>query len=392
MTYDINTLPQNELLKFLLTVKERYTVDAIDEQKAKTEIEQQEKALLRHKQLEKEIAQRGYSREELLDVITTRSGQSILSDPEYEPYQTPKEVFGNFLYQGEMGLLVGRNNENLSILANDIAFFVGGGGHKWQNEEQVFESPHLPTLYIDMETTSKQFAQRYRSAINYVPETFTRAEVDVLSASSEKVVLSLVKSQIIKTQGTTNSPKFVIIDHISPTLFKNAQIKAFIGELKTVKEQYGLTILLVSNCLKSNNKKPIVEDTLGTSKVLLSFVDSAFALGTSFQEDNIRYIKQIKTGKREKEKKVMTVQIKGEPYLQFDYLDMTTEETHIDPKHMKCYYNFTPDEEMQLVDLLTRKNNGESIYYSDIAKQTGVPYDIVILYDIENFKFLDDDK
>ena len=75
-----------------------------------------------------------------------------------------------------------------------------------------------------METTSKQFAQRYRNAIDYVPETFTRAEVDVLSAGSEKVVMSMVKSQIIKTQCTTNPPKFVIIDHISPTLFKNAQL------------------------------------------------------------------------------------------------------------------------------------------------------------------------
>ena len=123
MTYDINTLPQNELLKFLLAVKEHYNVDAIDEQKAKTEIEHQEKALSRRKQLENEIARNGYSREELLDVITTRSGQSILSDPEYESNQTPKEVFGNFLYQGETGLLVGRNNETLSIHSKSYTLF-----------------------------------------------------------------------------------------------------------------------------------------------------------------------------------------------------------------------------------------------------------------------------
>ena len=387
MTYDINTLPQNELLKFLLAVKDRYSVDAIDEQKAKKELEQQENALLRRKQLEKEITQSGYSREELLDVITARSGQSLLSDPQYESNQPPKEVFGHFLYQGEMGLLVGRNNETLSILAYDIAFFVGGGGHKWSD----YESPHLPTLYIDMETTSKQFAQRYRNAIDYVPETFTRAEVDVLSAGSEKVVISMVKSQIIKTQSTTNPPKFVIIDHISPTLFKIAQIKAFVGELKAVKEQFGLTILLVSNCLKSNNKKPIVEDTLGTSKVLLSFVDSAFALGTSFQDDDIRYIKQIKTSNSDKEKQVMTTQIKNEPYLSMNYLDTTSEETHIDPKHSKCYYNFTPEEEIQLVDLLTRMNNGERIYCSEIALKTGIPYDIVVSYNLENFLSSDDD-
>ncbi len=386
MTYDINTLPQNELLKFLLAVKDRYSVDAIDGQKAKKEIEQQEHALLQRKQLEKEIVPNGLSQEEHSGIITTQSVQSLLSNPEFEQKQAPKEVFGSFLFQGEMGLLVGRNNETLSILAHDIAFFVGGGGHKWQNEEQNFESPNLPTLYIDMEMTSKQFVQRYRNAIDYVPKTFTRSEVDVLSAGSEKAVLSVVKSQIIKMQNSVNPPKFVIIDHISPTLFKNAQLKAFVGELKKVKEQYGLTVLLVSNCLNGNNKKPIIEDTLGTSKVLLNFVDSAFAIGTSFQDESVRYLKQVKCRECMKNKKVTTVQIKNQPYLSMWYVCDTDEECHTDPRsEEKCYYAFTPEEETELVEWLTRLHNGENISYLTISILSHIPFEAVFSYDMNHF-------
>lgn len=51
MTYDINTLSQSDLMKLLLSVKEQYSIDEIDGEKARYELEQQEKALLRRKQL-----------------------------------------------------------------------------------------------------------------------------------------------------------------------------------------------------------------------------------------------------------------------------------------------------------------------------------------------------
>ena len=68
---------------------------------------------------------------------------------------------------------------------------------------------------------------------------------------------------------------------------------------------------------------------------------------------------------------------------------MTDEETHIDPRKMKMYFNLTPKEEKQLFNLLKRKNNGEYIYYTEIAKKTGVPYEIVVSYDVKNFRSID---
>ena len=319
------------------------------------------------------------------EIVKVTSGKDLLKS--YANKKQARQIFGNFLFEGELSILFGDSNAGKSILANDIAFFVSGGGHKWPD----MKSPRIPSLYIDMELSGDQFARRYATAIDYIPDGYSRAEV----ATSTEDKWTFVKTKIISMQTQKDSPKFIVIDNITNgfgSIFSAKKMTKFIMDLKELKERYKLTILLIAHCPKRNKKKPLDQDALGGSKMILNFVDSAFAVGTSFQEDNIRYIKQIKVRECQKDKKVMTVQIKSEPYLQFDYLDMTKEETHIDPEHMKMYYNFTPEEEIQLVDLLTRMNNGERIYYSDIADKTGVPYDIVVLYDIENFKLLNEDK
>lgn len=321
-------------------------------------------------------------------IIKTQSGKSILSDHKDE--KPPRQVFGRYLFEGELGVLYGDTNSGKSILANDIAFFVSGGGHNWPN----MTSPHIPSMYIDMELTSKQFANRYKGADDYIPEDYIRAEVDVLNEEEDNL-FPIIRDFVISKQTQPNPPRFIIVDNITNgfgSIWGSSQMRKLISNFKNLKDDYGLTILLVAHCPKRKKNKPIEQDDLGGSKMILNFVDSAFAVGTSFQTDDIRYIKQIKVRECEKEKKVMTVQIKDDPYLSFQYLDMTEEETHIDPKKMKMYYSFTPEEEMQLVDLLSRKNNGEKIYYSEISKQTGVPYDIVILYDIQNFQIPNNDK
>lgn len=319
------------------------------------------------------------------EIVKVTSGKDLLKS--YANKKQARQIFGNFLFEGELSILFGDSNAGKSILANDIAFFVSGGGHKWPN----MKSPRIPSLYIDMEMSGDQFARRYANAIEYIPEGYSRAEVATTSTDR----WSFVRMQIISMQSQKNAPKFIVIDNITNgfgSIFSAKKMADFINELKTLKARYGLTIVLIAHCPKRNKRKPLEQDALGGSKMIINFVDSAFAVGTSFQEEDIRYIKQIKCRECQKDSKVMTVQIKSKPYLCMEYLDMTSEDTHIDPKRMKRYYDFTPEEEIQLVELLTRKNNGENIYYSDISKQTGIPYDIVLLYDVENFKPSKDDE
>ena len=318
------------------------------------------------------------------EIVKVTSGKDLLKS--YASKKQARQIFGNFIFEGELSILFGDSNAGKSILANDIAFFVSGGGHKWPD----MKSPKIPSLYVDMELTGDQFARRYASAIEYIPDGYSRAEV----ATSTEDKWTFVKTKIISMQAQKDAPKFIVIDNITNgfgSIFSAKKMTKFIMDLKELKERYKLTILLIAHCPKRNKKKPIDQDALGGSKMILNFVDSAFAVGTSFQDDNIRYIKQVKVRECQKDKDVLTVQIKGEPYLSMWDLGRCSEETHTDPKHMKVFYNFTPEEEIQLVDLLTRKNNGDSIYYSDIAQKTGVPYDIVVLYDIENFKLRNED-
>ena len=79
MTYNINTISQGDLLKLLLSVKEQYSIDEIDGEKARYELEQQEKALLRRKQLESEIVKSGFSRNEILDFISVKNGKELFA-------------------------------------------------------------------------------------------------------------------------------------------------------------------------------------------------------------------------------------------------------------------------------------------------------------------------
>lgn len=101
MTYDINTLSQSDLLKLMLSIKEQYSIDEIDGEKTRYELEQQEKALLRRKQLESEIAKSGFSRNEILDFISVTNGKEIFSTID-ESDDEPRQIFGHFLYEGEL--------------------------------------------------------------------------------------------------------------------------------------------------------------------------------------------------------------------------------------------------------------------------------------------------
>ena len=165
MTYDINTISQSDLLKLLLSVKEQYSIDAIDGEKAKDELEQQEKALLRRKQLESEIAKSGFSRNEILDFISVKNGKELFATAD-ESDREPKQIFGHFLYEGEMSFLFGEAGVGKSLLAYDIAFFASGGGHEWEG----LESPNISTLYIDLGMSAKQFVSRYKTAEPYIDQ------------------------------------------------------------------------------------------------------------------------------------------------------------------------------------------------------------------------------
>lgn len=314
----------------------------------------------------------------LLDYVTTKSAADILQSRGTE--SKAESVFGNFIHKGELSILFGDSNTGKTILANDIAFFVGGGGHDWPD----MVSPKLNTMYIDMEMTESQYANRYAGATSYIPDNYTRAEVNVLGPSEGKI-LSAIKAHIIMQQQVPEkAPKFIVIDNITNgfgSIYSAAQMRKMVSELKILKSRFDLTILLIAHCPKRRPWSPITQDSLGGSKMLINFVDSAFAIAPSIHGEDIKYIKQIKTREDKKMKDVLTVQITDEPYLSFKVLGTAEESQHLTPdEDMAFYRTITPDVEIQLVSMLAEGK----MTFSAIANALNVPKVDVVNYAMEN--------
>ena len=376
MTYDINTLSQSDLLKLLLSVKEQFSIDAIDGEKAKNELEQQEKALLRRKQLESEIAKSGFSRNELLDIITVKSGKELLSDMG-KPDKAPRQIFGQYLYEGELSILFGDIGVGKSILAYDIAFFVSGGGHKWEG----LESPNIPTLYIDLAMSTKQFVSRYKTAEPYIPDTFHRAMIDSTKLS-EKEILPEVTRLIVGTQSTDNPPKFIIVDNITNgfgTMTAATKMRDLLSELKNLKEKFGLTMLLIANS-KKQKLRIIKLNDLGGWTNHINFIDSIFAISSSQVGNEFKYIKQIKSRADEKTDEVTTLKITKEPYLSMHYINYTYEDAHIDREDTSLLLlRISPEQEIKLLSMHKEKKR-----VIDIALELGLDTGAIWSYLIHN--------
>ena len=376
MTYDINTISQSDLLKLLLSVKDQFSIDAIDGEKAKYELEQQEKALLRRKQLESEIAKSGFSRNELLDIITVKSGKELLSDMG-KPDKAQRQIFGQYLYEGELSILFGDAGVGKSILAYDIAFFVSGGGHKWEG----LESPNISTLYLDLGMSTKQFVRRYKTAEPYIPDTFHRAMIDSTKLS-EKEILPEVTRLIVGTQSTDNPPKFIIVDNITNgfgTMTAATKMRDLLSELKNLKEKFGLTMLLIANS-KKQKLRIIKLNDLGGWTNHINFIDSIFAISSSQVGNEFKYIKQIKSRADEKTDEVTTLKITKEPYLSMHYINYTYEDAHIDREDTSLLMlRISPEQEIKLLQM--HKEGNKAL---NIANELGLTVGTIYSYLLHN--------
>lgn len=314
------------------------------------------------------------------EIIKVKTGREVLS-PATEDVGEARQVFGHFLYEGEIGILFGDSNAGKSILANEIAFFACDGTCAW---DDAMLSPHIPTMYVDMEMTQKQYAQRYSGAEGYIPSTYSRVEVDASSAD-DGAIFTALRTKIIQMQSAgVNAPKFIIIDNITNgfgSIFSAAKMRRLIADLKTLKARFGLTFLLVAHCPKRKKFTPIEQDSLGGSKMLLNFVDSAFAVANTIHDERVKYIKQIKVRVGEKRQDVMLAQLVDEPYLRLKFMGYDTEACCIsDDYTVDLTPLITPEQEISLVNLLAEN---EEPYYK-IAEMLSLPISAVIQYATQN--------
>ncbi|MDB4904762.1 MAG: hypothetical protein JWQ63_4043 [Mucilaginibacter sp.] len=156
-------------------------------------------------------------------------------------------------------------------------------------------------MYIDFELNPAQFKARYTDGVHgmhHFGENFIRAEFNpagddaMLYDKYEDYVQQKIDYAIRHTKANV-----LIIDNI--TCMGSATNHAggalpLMKTLKALKTKYHLSVLVLAHTPKLNLYNPITVNDLQGSKMLINFADSAFAIGQSHQDPNLRYIKQIK--------------------------------------------------------------------------------------------------
>lgn len=248
----------------------------------------------------------------------------------------PKMLFSEFWFEGELCILFADTNVGKSVLAVQIGNSISRGqqipGFKLETQKQ-------PVLYFDFELTDKQFEQRY--SVNFQhhytwDNNLIRVEIDPDAEIPDNQTTEDYLGQSLEQSITKTGAKIVIVDNL--TYLKNETEKAkdalpLMKNLKALKNKYGLSILALAHTPKRDLSKPIDRNDIMGSKMLINFVDSAFTIGESYSDKNIRYLKQIKQRNTEQiydRENVIVCQVdKPSNFLQFEFICFGRELAHL---------------------------------------------------------------
>ena len=249
----------------------------------------------------------------------------------------PKMLFGKFWFEGELSILFADSNLGKSILAVQIGNSINTGVpmHPF-----VVESHPQPILYCDFELTDKQFESRYSD--NYQDhyafrEDFYRAELNPDSeipkgfANFDEYLIASLERTIVQT-----GVKVIIVDNLTYLRNETEQAKnalSLMKRLKALKNRYGLSMLALAHTPKRDLSQQITGNDLQGSKMLMNFCDSAFTIGQSSTDSELRYLKQIKQRNTEQVYGYSNICLcrvnKPENFLQFEFVNYGNEIDHL---------------------------------------------------------------
>ena len=274
----------------------------------------------------------------------------------------PKMLFGRFWYEGELCILFADSNLGKSILAVQIGNCINTASAM---QPFAVESNPQPILYCDFELTDKQFESRYSD--NYqnhyaFRDDFYRAELNPDSeipkgfASFDEYLIASLERIIVQT-----GVKVIIVDNLTYLRNETEQAKnalSLMKHLKALKNRYGLSMLALAHTPKRDLSQPITGNDLQGSKMLMNFCDSAFTIGQSSANMDLRYLKQIKQRNTEQvygQSNICLCRVnKPLNFLQFEFTDYGNELDHLRKPSEK------PNDE-QISQALKLKQEGKSL-------------------------------
>jgi RecA-family ATPase len=269
------------------------------------------------------------------ELFTMKDANDWLKNASERP--VPKMLFGKFWFENELSILFADSNLGKSILAVQIGNNIGIGR---AFEPFTVEAAAQPILYFDFELTDKQFENRYSDGYqgHYVFNgNFYRAEMNMdvsmpqSFATDADFLISSLERLIVQS-----GIKVVIVDNITYLASETEQSKTALNlmkQLKALKTRYSLSMLVLAHTPKRDLTQPITGNDLQGSKMLMNFCDSAFTIGQSSSDKDLRYLKQIKQRNTEQVYGLTNVclcqVIKPLNFLQFEFVNYGNELDHL---------------------------------------------------------------
>ena len=164
-------------------------------------------------------------------------------------------------------------------------------------------SKSIPTLYVDLEMSDKQFQRRYtdeETGEMYIfEENLYRAHFSSdNNEPNQKLSYEDALIQELERYIITYGILCIILDNMSVIYKgdtdKSKYIAPFITKLKQFAQSNNLTLILIDHTKKRNHYSPMEIEDLNGSKMKANLVDDIICIGGSCQGKNIRYIKRLK--------------------------------------------------------------------------------------------------
>ncbi len=298
-------------------------------------------------------------------LLKVRPANKWIDDAKSRP--APKMLFDCLWYEGELCILFADTNVGKSILAVQIADAISKGtpinGFRLESKAQR-------VLYLDFELSDKQFEARYSDNFtnHYLfSENFLRVEINPDSDPRDDMSFEDYLDISLETAIAETKAKVVIVDNLTYLRQGTETAKdalPLMKSLKSLKSKHGLSMLVLAHTPKRVLSNPITRNDLQGSKMLINFCDSAFAIGESYTDKHLRYIKQIKQRNTEQFYDTQNVIIcelsKPDNFLRFGFTGYGKERDHL--------RTFDEKERADLMEQ-ARKMNSDGKSQREIATQ-----------------------
>lgn len=284
------------------------------------------------------------------DCLIIKSANAWIVQAKSRPI--PKMLLSELWFENELCILFSDTNLGKSIFAVQICDSISRGksisGFKLEIEPQK-------VLYFDFELSDKQFEKRYSN--NFTDhynfnDNFIRAEINPEKLLPEKFkTFEEFLCESIEEIVLEHGVRILVIDNI--TYLRSDTEKAkdallLMKLLNSLKKKQSLSILVLAHTPKRDATKPLSKNDLSGSKMLMNFCDSSFALGESFQERGLRYLKQIKQRNTEHlydSNNIVLCKIENNRnFLGFNFQGFGNENDHL-----KIYANNNPDDRIATI-------------------------------------------